>query len=59
MSYPTKAEPGDYIRIDGEIRRVVFVHNRDEDPTYELDNGGCIGNRDFSYDDVLLESEVL
>jgi len=59
MSYPIKAEPGDYIRIDGQVLRVVFVNNRDEQPKYELENGGCIGNADFGYDDVLLESEVL
>ncbi|MFZ4537034.1 IS66 family insertion sequence element accessory protein TnpB [Propionivibrio sp.] len=29
-----------------------------EQPEYELENGSCIGNRDFSYEDVLLESEV-
>ncbi len=46
------------IRIDGRVLRVVFVNDRDEQPEYELENGSCIGNRDFSYDDVLLESEV-
>ena len=58
MSYPIKAQVGDYIRIDGHVLRVVFVNDRDEQPEYELENGSCIGNRDFSYDDVLLESEV-
>ena len=58
MSYPIKAQVGDYIRIDGRVLRVVFVNDRDEQPEYELENGSCIGNRDFSYDDVLLESEV-
>jgi hypothetical protein len=58
MSYPIKAQVGDSIRIDGRVLRVVFVNDRDEQPEYELENGRCIGNRDFSYDDVLLESEV-
>ncbi len=59
MSYPIKAEPGDYIRIDGRVQRVVFVHDRDEQPGYELEDGCRLGNRDFSYEDVLLESEVI
>ena len=59
MSYPIKAQPGDYIRIDGRVLRVVLVTNRDEQPEYELENGCRIANRDFSYDDVLLESEVI
>jgi hypothetical protein len=58
MSYPIKAEAGDYIFIDGSAQRVVFVSGRDEQPEYELEDGRRIGNRDFSYDDVLLESEV-
>ena len=58
MSYPIKAEAGDYIFIDGSAQRVVFVSDRDEQPEYELEDGRRIGNRDFSYDDVLLESEV-
>ena len=58
MSYPIKAQAGDYIRIDGRVLRVVFVNDTDEQPEYELENGSCIGNRDFCYDDVLLESEV-
>ena len=57
MSYPIKAQVGDYIRIDGRVLRVVFVNDRDEQPEYELDDGRCLGNCDFSYDDVLLESE--
>lgn len=59
MSYATKAQPGDYIRIDGQVLRVVFVNDRDEQPAYELEDGRVIGNPDFSYEDVLLESEVL
>ena len=59
MSYPIKAQAGDYIRIDGRVLRVVSVSNRDEQPEYELENGSCIGNADFSYDDVLLESEAI
>ena len=58
MSYPIKAEPGDFICIDGRVLRVIFVHNKDEQPGYELEDGSIIGNRDFSYDNVLLESEV-
>ena len=59
MSYATKAQPGDYIRIDGQVLRVVFVNDRGEHPCYELENGQIVGNTDFSYEDVLLESEVL
>ena len=36
MSYPIKAQVGDYIRIDGRVLRVVFVNDRDEQPEYEL-----------------------
>ena len=57
MSYPTKAHVGDYLFIDGTTQRVLFVHDRDTQLEYELEDGRCIGNRDFSYDDVLLESE--
>ena len=39
MSYPIKAQPGDYIRIDGRVLRVVLVTDRDEQPEYELENG--------------------
>ena len=59
MSYPVKAQVGDYLCIDGRVLRVVFVHDRDEQPEYELEDGRRVGNQDFSYDDVLLESEVL
>ncbi len=59
MSYPTKALVGDYIRIDGRVLRVAFVNNRDAQPEYELEDGRCVGNADFSYEDVLLESEVI
>lgn len=58
MSYTIKAQAGDYIFIDGSAQRVVFVSDRDEQPEYELEDGRRIGNRDFSYEDVLLESEV-
>lgn len=58
MSNPIKAQPGDFIRIDQRILRVVFVNDRDEQPLYELENGPCIGNRDFSFEDVILESEL-
>ena len=58
MSDPIKAQPGDFISIDQRILRVVFVNDRDEQPQYELENGQCIGNRDFSFEDVLLESEL-
>ena len=58
MSYPTKAHVGDYLFIDGTTQRVLFVHDRDTQPEYELEDGRCLGNRDFSYDDVLLESEL-
>ena len=59
MSYATKAQPGDYIRLDGQVLRVVFVNDRDEQPSYELENGQIVGNTDFSYGDVPLESEAL
>lgn len=58
MSYAIKAQPSDYLRIDGQVLRVVFVNDRDEQPSYELEDGRVIGNVDFSYEDVLLESEV-
>ena len=57
MIYPTKAHVGDYLFIDGTTQRVLFVHDRDTQPEYELEDGRCLGNRDFSYDDVLLESD--
>ena len=57
MTYPLKAHVGDTLFIDGTTQRVLFVHDRDTQPEYELEDGRCIGNRDFSYDDVLLESE--
>ena len=59
MSYPIKAHAGDTLWLDGQAVRVVFVHDRDVQPEYELEDGRCIGNADFSYDDVLLESEVI
>lgn len=58
MSYPIKAQVGDFISIDHRILRVAFVNDRDEQPRYELENGQCIGNSDFSFEDVLLESEL-
>ena len=58
MTYPTKAHVGDTLFIDGTTQRVLFVHDRDTQPEYELEDGRCLGNRDFSYDDVLLESEL-
>jgi len=57
MTYPLKAHVGDTLFIDGTTQRVLFVHDRDTQPEYELEDGRCLGNRDFSYDDVLLESE--
>jgi len=58
MSYAIKAQAGDYLRIDGQVLRVVFVNDSDTQPSYELEDGRVIGNVDFSYEDVLLESEV-
>ena len=58
MTYLSKAHVGDFLFVDAMTQRVLFVHHRDEQPAYELEDGGHIGNRDFSYDDVLLESEV-
>ena len=58
MTYPLKAHVGDTLFIDGTTQRVLFVHDRDTQPEYELEDGRCLGNRDFSYDDVLLESEL-
>ena len=58
MSYAIKAQPGDYIFIDGQVLRVLCVHDSDAEPSYELEDGRVIGNTDFSYEDVLLESEV-
>ena len=57
MSYPTKAHVGDTLFIDGTTQRVLFVHDRDTQPEYELEEGRSLGNSDFSYDNVLLESE--
>lgn len=57
MIYPTKAHAGDFLFIDGTTQRVIFVHDRDTRPEYELAEGRYLGNCDFSYDDVLLESE--
>ena len=57
MTYPTKAHVGDFLFIDGTTQRVIFVHDRDTRPEYELEDGRYLGNADFSYDDVLLESE--
>lgn len=58
MSTPIKAHVGDFIFIDGSVQQVMCVQTRDTQPEYELEDGRCLGNRDFSYDDVLLESEV-
>jgi hypothetical protein len=58
MSTPIKAHAGDYIFVDGSVQQVMCVHTRDTQPEYVLEDGRCLGNRDFSYDDVLLESEV-
>jgi len=58
MTYPLKAHVGDTLFIDGTTQRVLFVHDRDTQPEYELEDGRCLGNCDFSYDDVLLESEL-
>ena len=57
MIYPTKAHAGDFLFIDGTTQRVIFVHDRDTRPEYELAEGRYLGNADVSDDDVLLESE--
>lgn len=53
------ALPDDYIIIDGAIRRVLSVTCDRGEFTYNLDHGGVAGNRDFTLNDVRLQSEVL
>lgn len=53
-----KAWAGDYLLIDGTIRRVLNVTDDNGFNTYHLDNGGVCGDSDFTLNDVRLESEV-
>jgi len=42
MTYPLKAHVGDTLFIDGTTQRVLFVHDRDTQPEYELEDGRCL-----------------
>jgi len=60
MSLQPKARVGDFINTDHGVRRVMDVNvYSPEEVTYFLDDGGCLGDEDFSDEDVLLESEVI
>lgn len=54
-----KAMIGDFINVDGRVSQVVSINRIcDSETEYFLDNGSVVGEDDFSYEDVLLESEV-
>ena len=54
-----KALIGDYIQLDGSVSRVTSINRiSDSEVEYLLDNGQVVSENDFSYEDVLLESEV-
>lgn len=51
---------GDFIRLDGEVRRVARVIEEDgSQATYEMEDGSMIGLHEVTINDVLLESEVI
>ena len=56
-----KANVGDYLVTEAGPRRVVRIEGKAGDPLagYELENGARISDAEISYDDVLLESEVV
>lgn len=50
-----KAQIGDYVRKDGGIVKVIGL---DGESGYLTEDGGCIGDAELGWDDVLLESEA-
>jgi len=52
-----KAEIGDYLKIDGLVLQIVSTDPRND--LYWLENGGVVGDDEISFEDILLESEVL
>lgn len=59
MSDAIKAQAGDYLFIDGTVRRVVWVSDCEGQPQYLLEDGRVASNGDFGGDDVVLEAELL
>ncbi len=54
-----KALIGDFINVDGRVAQVTAINRIcDTETEYFLDDGSVIGEDDFSYEDVLMESEV-
>lgn len=54
-----KALIGDFINVDGRVSQIIAINRIcDTETEYFLDNGSVIGEDEFDYEDVLLESEV-